>query len=124
MTMTVGPSQVHFHGSTATSGLEFEMDMTCDIDEASATCTDSTSWAAVATSSDSAQSSTYAVSAMATHSAEITAGADALDNTGTCTGTSGDGKGRKGKDDKSAGNRLAVGMGVLGAASFVGMLML
>ncbi|KAL1587581.1 hypothetical protein WHR41_03893 [Cladosporium halotolerans] len=124
MTMTVGPSQVHFHGSTATSGLDFQMDMTCDIDESSATCTDSTSWSAVGTSTDSAQSSTYAVDAMATHSAEVTAGADKLDNTGKCTASSGSGKGRDGAKDSAAGGRLAVGMGLLGVSSFVGMLLL
>ena len=122
MTMTVGPSQVHFHGSTATSGLDFEMDMTCDIDESSATCTDSTSWSAVATSTESVETTTLNVASMATYSAEITAGADKLDNTGKCQATS---KGKKsGKDSESAGGRLAIGMGLLGATSFVGMLLL
>jgi hypothetical protein len=112
MTMTVGPSQVHFHGSTATSGLDFEMDMTCAIDESSATCT------------DSAETTTVNVASMATYSAEITAGADKLDNTGKCAGVSGSGKKGSGKGSKSAGGRLAVGMGLLGATSFIGMLML
>lgn len=120
--MTVGPSQVHFHGSTEETGLAFDMDMTCDIDENSATCTDSTSWSAVGTSTDSAQSSTYDVASMATHTAEVTAGADKLDNTGSCTGSSGSGKGKAG--DESAGGRIAVGMGLLGATSFIGMLLL
>jgi hypothetical protein len=124
MTMTVGPSQVHFHGSTATSGLDFEMDMTCAIDESSATCTDSTSWSAVGTSTDSAETTTVNVASMATYSAEITAGADKLDNTGKCTGVSGSGKKGSAKGSKSAGGRLAVGMGLLGATSFIGMLML
>lgn len=122
--MTVGPSQVHFHGSTATSGLDFEMDMTCDMDEASATCTDSTSWSAVATSTESVETTTVNVASMATYSAEITAGADKLDNTGKCTGVTGSGKKGSGKKDESAGGRLAVGMGLLGATSFVGMLLL
>lgn len=123
MTMTVGPSQVHFHGSTATDGLDFEMDMTCDIAE-SATCTDSTSWSAAGTSTETAQSSTYNTASMATHSADVTAGVDKLDNTGSCTATSGSGKGRDGSDDESAGGKLAVGMGLLGVTSFVGMLLL
>ena len=122
MTMTVGPSQVHFHGSTATSGLDFEMDMTCDIDEASATCTDSTSWSAVETSTESVETSTLAVESMATHTAEITEGAKKLDRTGKCTGVS---KSEKGKgDDKSSGDRLAVSMGVVALTSFIGMLLL
>jgi hypothetical protein len=124
MTMTVGPSQVHFHGSTATSGLDFEMDMTCAIEESSATCTDSTSWSAVGTSTDSAETTTMNVASMATYSADITAGADKLDNTGKCTGVTGSGKKGSGKGSKSAGGRLAVGMGLLGATSFVGMLLL
>jgi len=122
MTMTVGPSQVHFHGSTATSGLDFEMDMTCDIAESSATCTDSTSWSAVATSTESVETQTLNVASMATYSAEITDGADKLSNTGKCKATS---KGKKsGGDDKSAGDRLSIGMGLLGVTSFVGMLLL
>jgi hypothetical protein len=123
MTMTVGPSQVHFHGSTATSGLDFEMDMTCDIAEGSATCTDSTSWSAVATSTESVETTTINVASMATYSAEITAGADKLDNTGKCKATS-KGSKKSGKDSESAGGRLAIGMGLLGATSFVGMLLL
>lgn len=124
MTMTVGPSQVHFHGSTETEGLNFELDMTCDIDESSATCTDSTSWSAVGTSTDSSDSSTYDIASMATHTAEITDGADKLDNTGSCTAATGSGKGRDGAEDSGAGDRLAVGMGLIGFTSFIGMLLL
>jgi hypothetical protein len=120
MTMTIGPSQVHFHGSTATPGLDFEMDMTCDINESSATCTDSTSWSAVETSTESVE--TLAVASMATHTAEITKGAGKLDHTGKCTGVSKSSE--KGKGDKSSGERLAVSMGVVGLTSFVGMLLL
>lgn len=123
MTMTVGPSQVHFQGSTATDGLDFEMDMTCDIDSASATCTDYTSWSAAGTSTSTEKASTYNTASMATHSAEITAGADKLDNDGKCTATSGSGKGRDGGDE-SAGNKMAVGMGLVGVTSLVGMLLL
>lgn len=121
MTMTIGPSQVHFHGSTSTPGLDYEMDMTCDINESSATCTDSTSWSAVETSTESVETSTVAVASMATHTAEITEGAKKLDHTGKCTGVS---KSEKGKGDKSSGERLAVSMGVVGLTSFVGMLLL
>jgi len=122
MTLTVGPSQVHFQGSTATSGLDFQMDMTCDIAESSATCTDSTSWSAVATSTESVETTTMNVASMATYSAEITAGADKLDNKGKCQASS---KSKKsGKDSESAGGRLAIGMGLLSATSFVGMLLL
>ena len=120
MTMTVGPSQVHFHGSTATSGLDFEMDMTCDIAESSATCTDSTSWSAVATSTESVETTTLNVASMATYSAEITDGADKLDNTGKCKAPSK----KSGKDGESAGARVTIGMGLLGVTSFVGMLLL
>ncbi|GAB7330781.1 hypothetical protein MBLNU13_g02330t1 [Cladosporium sp. NU13] len=120
MTMTVGPSQVHFHGSTATSGLDFEMDMTCDIAESSATCTDSTSWSAVATSTESVETTTLNVASMATYSAEITDGADKLDNTGKCKATTK----KNGKDGESAGVRLTIGMGLLGVTSFAGMLLL
>lgn len=120
MTMTVGPSQVHFHGSTATSGLDFEMDMTCDIAESSATCTDSTSWSAVATSTESVETTTLNVASMATYSAEITDGADKLSNTGKCKATSK----KSGKNGESAGARVTIGMGLLGVTSFVGMLLL
>jgi hypothetical protein len=120
MTMTVGPSQVHFHGSTATSGLDFEMDMTCDIAESLATCTDSTSWSAVATSTESVETTTLNVASMATYSAEITDGADKLSNTGKCKATSK----KNGKSGESAGGRLTIGMGLLGVTSFVGMLLL
>ena len=120
MTMTVGPSQVHFHGSTATSGLDFEMDMTCDIAESSATCTDSTSWSAVATSTESVETTTLNVASMATYSAEITDGADKLSNTGKCKATSK----KSGKNGESAGARVTIGVGLLGVTSFVGMLLL
>lgn len=120
MTMTVGPSQVHFHGSTATSGLDFEMDMTCDIAESSATCTDSTSWSAVATSTESVETTTLNVASMATYSAEITDGANKLDNTGKCKATTK----KNGKNGESAGVRLTIGMGLLGITSFVGMVLL
>ena len=120
MTMTVGPSQVHFHGSTSTTGLDFEMDMTCDIAESSATCTDSTSWSAVATSTESVETTTLNVASMATYSAEITDGADKLDNTGKCKASTK----KAGKDGESAGVRMTIGMGLLGATSFVGMLLL
>ena len=120
MTMTVGPSQVHFHGSTAASGLDFEMDMTCDIAESSATCTDSTSWSAVATSTESVETTTLNVASMATYSAEITDGADKLSNTGKCKATSK----KSGKNGESAGARVTIGMGLLGVTSFVGMLLL
>lgn len=123
MTMTIGPSQVHFHGSTEATGLNFEMDMTCAIDESSATCTDSTSWSAVGTSTESLETTTLAVASMATYSAEITEGAKKLDNTGKCTGVKESSK-KGGKNGESAGGRLAVGMGLLGATSFVGMLLL
>jgi hypothetical protein len=61
---------------------------------------------------------------MATYSAEITAGIDKLDRTGKCTGVTGSGKNSSGKDGESAGGRLAVGMGLLGATSFIGMMLL
>jgi hypothetical protein len=98
------------------------MDMTCDINESSATCTDSTSWSAVETSTESVETSTIAVASMATHTAEITKGAGKLDHTGKCTGVSKSSE--KGKGDKSSGERLAVSMGVVGLTSFVGMLLL
>lgn len=98
------------------------MDMTCAIDSQSATCTDSTSWSAVGQSTDYAGTTTVNIASMATYSAEITAGAKKLDKkNGKCTGVS---KSDKSSKDSSAGGRLAVGMGLLGATSFVGMLLL